>query len=166
MKQYAPLETAKSIAFDAFFWPFKKDFPLNQIAIAGSILRKKETVHDIDIVIGEYSQEIWNWCVHQIHSSDKLGSRNMKGDLYGFHTDIWFTTPDEWAPMLLFATGPRNFNIFMRKRAKDQDMVLNHKGLFERTQENGCGPRIDNNTEGNIIWLVLHRRWILPEERY
>lgn len=166
MKQYAPLETAKDIAFDAFFWPFKKQFHQTQIAIAGSILRKKETVHDIDIVIGSMEPTVKEWARTKIESSDHRESLNYKGQLYGFHTDIWFTVPDEWAPMLLFATGPRPFNIFMRKRAKDQGMVLNQKGLFERTPDNEAGPRIDNNTEGNIIYHVLHRRWIPPEDRY
>ena len=165
MKQYAPLETAKTIAFDAFFWPFKKVSPQTQIAIAGSILRKKEIVHDIDICIGSMDESLRNWARNKIESTDNSQSINFKGQLYGFQTDVWFTEPESWAPMLLFATGPRAFNIFMRKRAKDQDMVLNQKGLFERTKKNECGPRLDNNTEGNIIYLVIHRRWIPPEER-
>lgn len=176
MKQYAPLETAKQIGFDAFYWPFKKAFPDNvfdgesepkiPLAIAGSILRKKETVHDIDIVVGSTYPPIVEWIQKQIESNDNKNSYNLKGALYGLHTDVWLCPPEEWAPMLLFATGPRRFNIFMRKRAKDQGMVLNQKGLFERTADNGCGARIDNNLEGNIIWHVLHRRWIPPEERY
>lgn len=168
MKQKAPLQVAMDIAFENFYNPFHKTFNTVKCAIAGSILRKKETVHDIDIVIGTSDPSIKEWVRLEIDSHDNPDAFNYKGSLYGLHTDVWFTVPESWAPMLLFATGPKDFNIFMRRRAKDQDMVLNHLGLFERKQfedDFALGPRIDNNTEGNIIWHVLRRRWIPPEKR-
>lgn len=167
MKQYAPLETAKEIAFKGFYWPFKRMFPGTRAAIAGSILRKHETVHDIDIVIeGRGITEIWKWTKKQIDCDQRSdGGVNLKGTLYGFHTDVWFTVEDEWAPMLLFATGPKDWNMFMRSRAKAQGMILNSRGLWKILSDGGHGPRLDNNTEGNIIFQILHRNWVPPEER-
>lgn len=165
MKQYVPLETAKEIAFTHFFWPFKREFPGTKIAIAGSILRKRATVtKDIDVVICDNSESVIEWARKKIDSKEP-GSVHIKGTLFGLGVDVWFTTEDEWAPMLLFATGPSEFNIFMRKMAKDFGMILNSKGLFLRTKEGEQGARIDNNTEGNIIWLTLKRKWIPPEMR-
>jgi DNA polymerase/3'-5' exonuclease PolX len=164
LKQYISSYTARNIAFDEFFHPFKRAFWGVKVAIAGSILRKKETVHDIDIVIGSRNEEILAW-VRNIIGSTENSTQKLMGSLGGLHTDVWFTWEEHWAAMLLFATGPKAFNIFLRQRAKAQGMVLNHRGLWVRTEAGGIGERLDNNTEGDIIYRILHRLWIPPEER-
>jgi DNA polymerase/3'-5' exonuclease PolX len=137
--------------------------------IAGSILRKKKTVHDIDILLGTieekpraFSSEI----INAISPSGFIPLSKASGDYNGIPTQIWFCEENEWAPHLLEVTGPMNFNQFIRNKAKQQNYFLSNKGLFLRNPNDTPGKRIDNNTEGNIIWLVLGKRWIPPEMRY
>lgn len=148
--------------------------------IAGSILRKKPIVHDIDILINRTDEIIRTWCsaiIHAIPESGYIPFSKASGQYYDIPTQIWFCSEDEWAPHLLEVTGPKNFNQFIRNRAKKQGYLLSNKGLFLRIHNgtNACSPdcqtdspgnRIDNNTEGNIIWQVLGKRWIPPEMRY
>src|SRR3990172_2120866 len=145
-----PIATAKRAAFECrgkiieyvssfFDETFRKNL---KIVIAGSILRKKEFVHDIDIVVNSQEEKI------------------------RIPTQIWFCVNEEWSPMLLEVTGPRNFNQFLRNCAKRQNMYLSSKGLFSRNIDQTPGTRIDNNTEGDIIWAILGKSWIKPEDRY
>lgn len=137
--------------------------------IAGSILRKKEIVHDIDILVNRTDEITRTWCsaiIHAIPKSGYIPLTKASGNYCDIPTQIWFCENDEWAPHLLEVTGPMKFNIFIRNRAKQEGYYLSNKGLFLRNKDDTPGKRIDNNTEGNIIWLVLGKRWIPPEMRY
>ena len=157
-----PFSYAKSIAFE-----IREQFmPLNglKVVIAGSILRKKENVHDIDIVINSTEETIRN------KAANILGIQPMLSKISGFYKkipcQIWFCDNSEWGPMLLEVTGPRNFNQFLRNCAKRQGLYLSSKGLFIRNSDDTPGKRIDNNTEGHIIYTILGKAWIPPEMRY
>jgi len=161
------LEEAKKIAFNLRNSIYKnEDF---KCVIAGSILRKKSIVHDIDILVSRTDENYRAFCsaiIHAIPSSGYIPLNKASGSYEEIPTQIWFCNEDEWAPNLLEKTGPMNFNQFIRNRAKAQGQYLSNKGLFLRNPDDTPGKRIDNNTEGNIIWLVLGKRWIPPEMRY
>src|SRR3972149_6097054 len=74
-----PIATAKRAAFECrgkiieyvssfFDETFRKNL---KIVIAGSILRKKEFVHDIDIVVNSQEEKIRNFCASLIGSPVK-----------------------------------------------------------------------------------------------
>lgn len=157
-----PLSHARSIAFE-----IRNQFPLEnglKVVIAGSILRRKDFVHDIDIVINSTKKEI------QEKAASILGVQPMPFKISGKYkeipTQIWFCNENEWGPMLLEVTGPRNFNQFLRSCAKRNGLYLSSKGLFIRNSDDTPGKRIDNNTEGHIIYTILGKAWIPPELRY
>lgn len=171
-------EDAKKIAFE-----LRKEILDGgnfKCVIAGSILRKKPFVHDIDILVNRMDEICRTWCstlINAIPNSGYIPLSKASGYYVGIPAQIWFTEEEEWAPHLLEVTGPMNFNQFIRNRAKKQGYFLSNKGLFKRLHNgvNPCNPdcqtdspgeRIDNNTEGNIIWQVLGKRWIPPEMRY
>jgi len=176
-----PIATAKRAAFECrgkiieyvssfFDETFRKNL---KIVIAGSILRKKEFVHDIDIVVNSQEEKIRNFCASLIGSPVMLSKISGKYEFIeifqekiSIPTQIWFCVNEEWSPMLLEVTGPRNFNQFLRNCAKRQNMYLSSKGLFSRNIDQTPGTRIDNNTEGDIIWAILGKSWIKPEDRY
>lgn len=158
---------AKKVAFDL------RDAVLDgndfKCVIAGSILRKRPIVHDIDILVSRTDEILRTWCsaiIHAIPKSGYIPISKASGHYENIPTQIWFCNEDEWAPHLLEVTGPMNFNQFIRNRAKAQNQYLSNKGLFLRNPDDTPGKRIDNNTEGNIIWQVLGKRWIPPEMRY
>ena len=156
-----PLSQIRTIAFE--LREKISEFYNGKIVIAGSILRKKEFVHDIDIVINTENEEIRQQCANLLGCFP--GLHKLSGKYKDIPTQIWFCIPEEWAPMLLEITGPKNFNQFLRSNAKRQGLYLSSNGLFVR--ENGThGKRIDNNTEGNIIYIILGKAWIPPEFRY
>jgi len=157
-----PFSYAKSIAFE-----IREQFmPLNglKVVIAGSILRKKEFVHDIDIVINSQEEKLRTYCAYLIHAP--VMYQKISGIYKNIPCQIWFCNNEQWAPMLLEITGPRNFNQFLRNCAKRQGLYLSSKGLFTRNSDGTPGTRVDNNTEGNIIWTILGKAWIPPEKRF
>jgi DNA polymerase/3'-5' exonuclease PolX len=137
-------------------------------------------VHDIDILVSRTDENYRAFAsaiIHAIPQSGYIPMNKATGSYEEIPTQIWFCEDSEWAPNLLEKTGPMNFNQFIRNRAKAQGYYLSNKGLFIRKHfttgdcSKDCdkdipGERIDNNTEGNIIWLVLGKRWIPPEMRY
>jgi DNA polymerase/3'-5' exonuclease PolX len=142
--------------------PFPED--LFMCIIAGSILRKSPTPGDIDILCGTTNEIVRERCSSLIGSKPYV--TKISGRFNDIPTQIWFCEPETWGPMLLEITGPRNFNQFLRVRAKKQGLFLSNQGLFVRKPDDTPGERIDNNTEGNIIWIILGRSWIPPAGRY
>ena len=154
-----PIRAARSIAFE-----IKDQFTGVKCVIAGSILRRKEWVHDIDIVICSKDESVRKKAAEILDIQPML--YKISGKYKGIPTQIWFCNEDEWGPTLLEVTGPRNFNQFLRSCAKRKGLFLSSKGLFIRNHNNSPGERIDNNTEGHIIYTILGKAWIPPELRY
>ena len=100
------------------------------VVIAGSILRKKDIVHDIDILVSSLDENIRRECSRLITPTGNSGYipyYKISGKYQDIPTQIWFCSEDEWAPHLLEVTGPMNFNQFIRGRAKSQKMYLSNK---------------------------------------
>jgi DNA polymerase/3'-5' exonuclease PolX len=160
-------EEAKKMAFEL------REKLLNggsfKCVIAGSILRKKPIVHDIDILVNRTDENYRTFALANINATKQSGYIPEKvafGTYEEIPTQIWFCDEDKWAPHLLEVTGPSKFNLFLRKRAKSLGYHLCNLGLFLVKEDNKHFERTDNNTEGNIIWQVLGKRWIPPEMRY
>jgi len=155
-----PLSKARNIAFE--LRERISHFYNGKIVIAGSILRKKDFVHDIDIVIDSTNEDLRRYCANLLDCFASLGK--ISGKYANIPVQIWFCPKEEWAPMLLEVTGPKNFNQFLRSCAKRQGLYLSSKGLFLKERDRMI--RIDNNTEGHIIYIVIGKAWIPPEMRY
>ena len=102
----------------------------------------------------------------KFRKTDEQRKQNANLNYKKIPCQIWFCDNSEWGPMLLEVTGPRNFNQFLRNCAKRQGLYLSSKGLFIRNSDDTPGKRIDNNTEGHIIYTILGKAWIPPEMRY
>src|SRR5437867_6570383 len=156
-------EYAWDIAYRKFFLTFKQKFPQTKCVIVGSIRRQKEFVHDIDILVVSKEQEIIDWCKTQLENCK--GFMYLDGQLSGIDTQIWFCTEENYAPMLIIRTGPQEFSRKLASIAKKKGGTFSESGLFKGTPENR-GERLDSNSESNIIWLLLNRKWIHPRDRY
>src|SRR5438445_2805677 len=155
------------IIYDEFFLTFKEKWPNIKINICGSIRREIDIIHDFDVVIGSKNPEIIEWCCKRIYAELILPEfrTEIKGFLRGIPIQIWFCNPDEYGPHLLLKTGPQTFNRKLASIAKRLGLTLSEHGLFKGSPDNRQ-QRIDENTEANIIWIILGCKWIHPKDRY
>lgn len=96
--------------------------------LAGSARRgKKEDLHDLDIIyLGEKIPNIPG------SAAFVEGKNIMRTTISGESVDIYRCDPENFGAMLLFLTGPQEYNIMMRGKAKRKGMKLNQYGLFDR----------------------------------
>ncbi|TLX82530.1 MAG: hypothetical protein E6L00_03500 [Thaumarchaeota archaeon] len=149
-----------------FFNEFKQKWPNIKCNIVGSVRREQENIHDFDLIIGSKNKEIMIWCAEKIQSKNYFPSNiKIDGILKNIPIQIWFCDEIEYGLYLLLKTGPLNFNQKLATVAKKQGLTLSEHGLFIGTPENKI-KRIDENTEANVIWILLGCKWIHPKERY
>ncbi len=72
--------------------------------------------------------------------------------------DILAVSEEDWVPALLYFTGSRYFNEYMRGVARANGYRLNQHGLYED------GVRVPTPTEEDIF-KVIGLEWIPPEKR-
>ena len=156
-------ESTLDTAYSKFFYPLKDFSPSTKCVIAGSIRREKPLVHDIDLLVVSKEKEIIDWCRNQL--TDCNGYFYLSGKLDNIDCQIWFCDESNFGPALLKWTGPQTFNRRLCIVAKQMGGTLSELGLFKGSPDNR-GERIDNNTEGDIIWKILHRKWIHPRDRF
>lgn len=96
--------------------------------MAGSARRgKKEDLHDLDVVyVGKETPKIPR------QAAFVKGKDITRYTIMGEQVDIYRTDPENFGAMLLFLTGPQEYNIIMRAKAKRQGLLLNQKGLYIR----------------------------------
>lgn len=96
--------------------------------LAGSTRRGKQVdLHDLDVIyVGDETPKIPGTAAYV------QGKDITRVMIDGEQVDLYRTDPEYFGGMYLFLTGPQDFNIMMRGRAKKKKMVLNQKGLFDR----------------------------------
>jgi len=134
-----------------------------EIVVAGSIRRRKEFIHDIDLVL--IPSDPWN-LEHEIGG---LGIRHASGDklkrikLYdsGVQVDLYFASDETWATLLLIRTGSKDNNIRLATLAKKKGwhLAASGDGLFDENLK-----RIAGDSEESI-YAALDLPWQAPEER-
>ena len=100
----------------------------NNFYLSGSARRgKKEDLHDLDVIyVGEKVPEIPS-AIAFVGGKDI--SRFM---IMGERVDIYRTDAESFGAMMLFLTGPQQYEIILRAKAKRKGMLLNQKGLYTR----------------------------------
>ena len=104
-----------------------------KVEIAGSIRRKILSPVDVDIVAipkdkEKIKQQLLNMGGKQLYEGEqKIGYR-----INGIKVEIDFTNDKSWGAQLMQSTGPWQGNLGNRTLAKNNNMLLNNKGLFKR----------------------------------
>ncbi|MBA7551950.1 hypothetical protein ES705_44501 [subsurface metagenome] len=132
-----------------------------KIEVAGSIRRRKPTVHDIDIVL--IPSDAWG-LHHEIMGLGQVKMSGLKiqrvrvGDI---QVDIYFADEKTWATLLLIRTGSKENNIRLCTLARKEGWHLSASGdgLF-----NENGERIAGDSEVSI-YKALGLRYQEPWER-
>lgn len=133
------LETAERIALD--FIRRTADL-YSRSLLAGSIRRREQTVHDIDIAVLPKGKEFGAWKGNMTKRVGEIG-----GVVVSFGDTIsnfryrevqvnLFLCPnlDSWGVTQMWATGPKGHTIGMTIKARDRGLVINSKGLWTRDE--------------------------------
>ena len=128
----------------------------NNFVLSGSARRgKKEDLHDLDVIyVGEETPKIPGYAAF-------IKGRDItRVEIFGEQVDIYRTDPESFGAMLLFLTGPQQYNIILRMQAKRKGMILNQKGLYTRdTREFIAGESEEE------IYNAMGLKWKEPELR-
>ncbi len=136
------------------------------IELAGSLRRRKETIGDIDILISAKKE---NWPKLHQHFITYAGVKEvlLSGETKssvilqeGRQVDLRTVEPHQWGAALQYFTGSKEHNVRLRDIAKAIGLKLSEYGLFKSDTE----ERIGGSTEEEIYEL-LGMEWIPPELR-
>jgi len=96
--------------------------------LAGSARRGKlEDIHDLDVVyVGREVPPLPG------HAAFVKGKDITRYTVMGEQVDVYRTDPESFGAMYLYLTGPQQYNIIMRVKAKRKGMLLNQRGLYDR----------------------------------
>ena len=160
-KDRLPLKQAKKIA-NNILTSLRKLKEVRKIDVAGSIRRKKSTIGDIDIVIQtNYPEKVALKFTKMPFVSQVLGKGREKATIIeksGLQVDIRFFQENEYGSGLLYFTGDKAHNIWLRKIAIKKGWKLNEYGLFQGSK------RIAGRSEKEI-YDKLGVKMFNPEKR-
>lgn len=132
---------------------------LTMVSPAGSLRRMKESVGDIDILVGaKNGGEIIKDFVSQPEVREILASGDTKGSVIvsgGIQVDIRVVNPKSFGAALQYFTGSKAHNIHLREIAKHKGLKINEYGVFKGAKKAGGAKEED-------IYKVLGLPWIPP----
>lgn len=109
------------------------------VSTAGSLRRMKETVGDIDILVGsKKGKDIINKFVKGSDVKEILAGGPTKGSVIladGLQADIRVVEPQSYGSALLYFTGSKEHNIHLREIAKRKGFKINEYGLFKKDKK-------------------------------
>jgi DNA polymerase (family X) len=121
---------------------------IEQIEVAGSYRRCKETIGDLDILITcRDSSKVmdrfarYGEVAEVVSKGDTRATVRLRG---GLQVDVRAVEPAAYGAALLYFTGSKAHNIELRKVAQEQSYKLNEYGLFKGTR------RVAGKTEAEI----------------
>ncbi|TYT62990.1 DNA polymerase/3'-5' exonuclease PolX [Natrialba swarupiae] len=152
---------------------------VDRCEVAGSIRRWRETIGDVDVLVGtETGEEVvdafvdWDSVDGEIESGPTKASVRV-GEI---RVDLRVVAPEEFGSALQYFTGSKDHNVRLRNYAIDREMKLNEYGAFDVSavgdEEAGeetdgrqrVGERVAGPTEAGM-YEALGLPWIPPELR-
>ncbi|HIQ48087.1 MAG TPA: DNA polymerase/3'-5' exonuclease PolX [Aquifex aeolicus] len=139
---------------------------IEDVSIAGSLRRRKETIGDIDLLISAKKE---NWLKIHEHFTKFPGSIEVlaKGETKssiilesGRQVDLRTVEPSSWGAALQYFTGSKQHNIRIRDIAKEKGLKINEYGVFKADTEEKLGGKTEEE-----VYNLLGMQWIPPEIR-
>ena len=157
---------------------------VEKIEFAGSLRRGKETIGDIDILVGAAEADtpgIMDAFVALPFVDEVLGHGDTKSsvrtsdDTGAIQIDLRVVKPSHYGAALMYFTGSKEHNVKLRERALSMGYTLNEYALTvkdaAKVTHGGSHPRAlaegdsaASETEQDI-YKALHLAWIAPELR-
>lgn len=155
----------------------KKLEEVEQIEVAGSVRRKKETIGDVDILITSRNPaRVMDFFVSFPGIVDVLAHGQTKSAVRlknGLEVDLRVVEPESFGAASQYFTGNKEHNIKLRKIAQDKGYKLNEYGLFRlKTKDLRLKAKNKKSKEVFIagrteeeIYEKLGMAWMPPEMR-
>lgn len=165
------LDEATNIA-EAIFESLKNLEGVQNIEVAGSLRRAKETIGDIDILIAaneEFISGLFEVFTTHERVTEVLGKGDTKSSVRtkeGRQVDLRIVKPEHFAAALMYFTGSKEHNVVMRSRARDRGMSLNEYGLYDLFENGETNWEAPHPFEQEAdIYKLLGLNWVPPELR-
>ncbi|MFH0776446.1 MAG: nucleotidyltransferase domain-containing protein [Patescibacteria group bacterium] len=140
----------------------KKSGTIEKIEIAGSLRRRRPTIGDIDLLATAKNPKKAIDFFAQLDDAQKiLGRGTTKSSILlanGMQIDLRIVPAQSFGAALLYFTGNKNHNIFLRKIAIKNGWKLNEYGLFQNSK------MLAGKTEKEI-YERLGAKFLPPERR-
>ena len=148
---------------------------VEELDVAGSYRRRKETVGDIDLLVvcdeaGPVMEHFTSYDLVErvIEAGETRGSVVLRP---GLQVDLRILPEESYGAALQYFTGSLEHNVKLRKRALDDGLRVSEYGVFEIPEgtdpdemEPGEGERVAGETEDGV-YEALGLVWIPPELR-
>lgn len=135
---------------------------VDQVELAGSFRRRKETVGDLDILVtGGRADDVMQAFITHGDVLQVLGRGDTKSSVTlrnGLQVDLRHVPVESFGAALLYFTGSKEHNIELRRIAIDKGLSLNEYGLTR-------GQRREAGRTEDEIYRALGLKWIPPELR-
>ncbi len=138
--------------------------PVDNIEVAGSIRRRKDTVKDIDILTTSKQPEaVMDAFVKLPHVSRVLMHGPTKSSVItedGIQVDLRVVDADSFGAALLYFTGSKQHNIKLREMAVRAGLKISEYGVFKEPGEKRIGGKKEED-----VYKALKLPFIPPELR-
>ena len=134
----------------------------DEVVIAGSYRRHKETVGDLDVLVSaRESDEIMKAFVNYEDVAEVISRGSTRSTVRlknKLQVDLRVVPKKSFGAALHYFTGSKAHNIAIRRRAQQRDMKINEYGVFKKEKQ------IAGKTEESVFKAV-DLPWIAPELR-
>ena len=142
---------------------------IDQLELAGSYRRGKETVGDLDIlVVATDADQVMDHFGKFAEVTDVLvrGETKMSVRLQdGFQVDLRVVPGQSFGAALQYFTGSKEHNVILRGRAKQLGLKVNEYGVYRLGEDSDAeGEYVAGATEQDV-YAALDLPWITPELR-
>jgi DNA polymerase (family 10) len=137
---------------------------VEQLALAGSIRRRKETVGDFDILVTSPAparvMEAFSGLPDVAEVLARGGTKASVRHREGIQVDLRVVEPESFGAALVYFTGSKQHNIRIREMAVRKHLKISEYGVFEEA----TGRRVAGRTEEEV-YAAIGLPWIPPELR-
>jgi len=145
---------------------------VDDVELAGSIRRWKQTIGDVDVLVGTDSHESVVDAFTEWPAADTVieaGTSKASLRAGGFQVDLRVVDTGEFGAALQYFTGSKDHNVRLRNRAIDSELKMNEYGVFDVAavgddSDQRAGTRVAGETEAGM-YEPLDLPWIPPELR-
>lgn len=135
---------------------------VDQIELAGSLRRRKETVGDVDILaVSSEPNKVMDYFISMDRVENVIAHGETKSTirLYGgIQVDLRIVKEQSFGSALQYFTGSKDHNVKLRRIAQKNGLKLNEYGLFD----DGKRKAAESEKE---VYEALGLDWIHPELR-